>query len=936
MKSTITLVDAQGIKKPNVIEYDGLLGDWIIEHLDVSVPCCVYSGGVHEHHKIAEFSEDNLPSEEEFLRLNIHHSSVFIVSNPLGFDPISILAYAAISVATAFVSAILMPKPQMPEGTKTSRPSPNNSVGPQTNVIRAGDRVPDIFGEDRAVPDLITPGVYEFINHIKYITQDMCISRGYGLIEDVRSGETLGASIAGFQIDIFEPGQAPSKTLKSSESNEVKTLTLNPPNDSGTSLSEVFLSYKSSTTTGFIYSKADLDLSAGSQFQLEQVNTEGPVNFDGSYLCQSFTSEEKQQGSASYVMDGSIIEISGDFSGFSSFDVVYVKAKDISNISKENLDDFFVVQSADSTSIQLISSMSPSSGTYRDIEVISFKYEITSPAEQSSGWVSIDGTYKPVIHNSPGKNYNPKVVTPDQIKVRGPFVVPGKNISEVWIDTQFPRGLAYDQDKNRSVTTKTLFEEIDENDIPTGYSFEVVQTFTDNEINPRFYTTKINEETEPKFIPNRKWQVSRERTSSSALDARYQEDCQWTRLAGMENITQPDSTGTTRIQVRTQATEQTSSLQESKINLRWTKKCLTWDGKNVIGNLDTGQDLVPSRRMADNFLTYALDPKLGARNVHGIDIHTLYEIQSDLDSVFNGEKGEFGFTFSDPNTPALEEMRQIANSCRCFIYRIGSVISMVRDEANPFPGKLFNRRNKIPFAERKSIKTQKPLDFDGVQFEFKSRKDDEIKTILLPDDLPTDDPNYGAPNAKNPKVMQSTGIRNLSQAWERAQYEYNKIIYQRESIETTVTQEGILLSLNEKIEHVDGTRINRSISDGEVFGFSGLNVDTSELCLFEGGRSYVAIFRGEDGSTSAEIPVTKREDTEFGFTLSMNENLFARGYQNYQLGTLYSFYPTDEKPKSYLVQSISPNDVGDVTLELINYSDRYYYADNQQPPEDIE
>lgn len=938
MKSTITLVDAQSIKPPKTVEYECSLIDWIIENLDISVPCTVYSGGLQDHYKIAEFSLDSEPTELEYLRLNLNHENVFIVSNPLGIDPLSILAYAAISAATAFVSYVLMPKPSQPEGTKTSRPSPNNEVGPQTNVIRAGDRVPDVFGEDRCVPDLITTGVFEFIDHIKYITQDMCVSRGYGLIEDVKSGETPSGSIAGFQLDIFEPGQAPGKVLKSSESNEVKTLTLNPPNDSGTLLTnDNYLTYDSSSVVGRLFSRSDLDLSVGSQVEFEQVNTSGPINFDGSYVISLSRNEEIDLQGFNFTATGTQLIISGNFSSLSSYDRVYLeiyRSGTQGPIEYEN--GFFEIISATSSQLVVPSSDISSTTLISFGKAVIYEYSINQPEQVSQGWTQIDGLFQSVIENSAGVNYNPKLVAPDEVKVRGPYVVPGDNISEIWIDTQFPRGLAFDQTKSLSLTIRTLVEEVDQNDTPTGYSFDVVRTYTDNEIDPRFYTDKINEDTEPGFIANRRWRVSRENLTNAYLDARYSEDVQWTRLVGIENITQPDNSGTTRIQVRTQATEQTSSLQESKINLKWTKKCLTWDGVNVIGDLVTGVGLTPSRKMADNFISYAFDEKLGARNQLNIDVETIYEIQSNLDSVFNGEKGEFSFTFSDPNTPVIEEMRQIANSTRCFLFRNGSVISMVRDEENPLPGKIFNRRNKVPFSEKKSIKTQKPLDFDGVQFEFKSRVDDEVKVIILPDDLPVGDPNYGAPNAKNPKVMQSTGIRNLSQAWDRAQYEYNKIIFQRESVETTVTQEGILLSLNEKIEHVDGTRIQKTQSDGEVLGFNGLDVDTSEICLFEDGVDYVAIFRNEDGSSSTEIPVSKRLDTSFGFTLSQSANLFTRGYNDYQLGSIYSFYPLNEKPKPYLVQSITPNDVGEVTLELINYDQRYYQADNQIPPEGIE
>ena len=934
MSSTITLVDAQGIKKPEVIEYSGLLSDWIMENLDNSVPATIYAGGLGDRYIIA--SSGSEISRDEFLRLNLHHEKVFIVSSPLGIDPISILAYVAIAAATSFISALLMPKPELPEGTRQPKSSPNNNVGPQTNVSRPNDRVPDIFGEDRSTPDLITPGVFEFVDHIKFIEQDFCVSRGYGEIEDVRSGETLGSDIVGFQIEIYEPGQAPSTLLKGRESNEVKTLTLNPPNDIGTLMDGSYiLDYDSPNTEGFILSRNDDwgQFGIGTSVNIGDTYFTQVDNLDGSYISSSNTSFDINIAGMTFSVTSGEMTINGDFSSVSPSTMAFLFGNDGVN---DLTDSAYKVISSSASSIVIEYSGILTSGTFASGSCFGFVLGLSNPASENSNWSSVD--LNPVLTSAGGQVRSPRVFGADQAKVRGPFVVPGDSNDEIWIDIQFPRGLVVDNDKSYSVTTRFLFEEIDDNDTPTGYSFSVDYTFTDSVIDPRFYTRKINTSNVPAFIPERRYRVTGERVSNTNVDDfSLSDQCQWTRLVGIENIaTGKDSTGTTRIKVKTQATEQTSSLQQSQINLRWTRKCAYWNGSQVVGDVVSGSGLVASRRMADNFITYSLDPELGARSQSSLDYDAIYEIQSDLDSVFNGEKGEFGFTFSDPNTPALEEMRQIANSCRCFIFRNGSIISMVRDEPQPLPGTLFNKRNKVPFTERKSQRTNKPLDYDGVEFSYKSRADDEQKTILIPDDLPSSDPNYPAPAATNYKVIQATGIRNLSQAWDRAQYEYNKIIYQRENIETTVTEEGILLSLNERIEHADGTRIYDYRSDGEVLGVNGNVIDTSEMCIFNPQQNHSVIFRNEDGTVTGQVSVSPRSDTSFGFIVNSQQNLFTRGDKGYQLGTLYSFSPDNETVKSYLVQSITPNEVGEISLELINYDERYYQADNQTPPEGIE
>lgn len=940
MNSTITLVDAQGVKKPEAVEYSGLLSDWLIENYNPDTPTKIYAGGLRPDYEIADLTSDT--TEEEFLRLNMHHEKVFIVSNPLGTGFIEAFVISLlISAATALVTYILTPTPNLPEGTRQAKTSPNNGTGPQTNEARPNSRVPDVFGEDRCTPDLITAGVFEYIDHIKFIEQDFCVSRKYGLIEDVRSGETLGSEIFGFSLDIYEPGTPAPTLLKSRESNEVKTLTLNPPNDVGLKLNTGYrLYYDSINDEGYVVYDRNVfgDFGIGSTVTLEDVYTFGPVDYDGLYTISDTGGEEDFvlfPRSFTYDDINEILTISGDFSSFTGIPIAYLDVT-YDTGTLQGIEGWFTVDSADATSIVFsgVTGITTSSGTFEFNSYLSGTFiTLGGVSTVNSNWSSLSSA-STIILSGGGGVFEPRIYGPDDVKERGPFIVPGDNNDEIWVDFQAPRGLVRDGNKFVTVNIEVFIEEVDANDNPTGPSFTIPYSFTDNTPDPRFYTRKITPSNSSLIAGNR-YRITARRTSNTDVgDVSRLDRLQWARLVGIEDIaTATDDTDTTRIKVKTQATEQTSSRQQSQINLRWTRKCPYWDGSQVIGDVNTGIGLVPSRRMADNFLSYALDEKLGARNISNIDLEAIYDIQDAQDLVFNGEKCEFSFTFSDANTPALEEMRQIANAARCFLTRRGSVISMVRDEEQPFFGPLFNRRNKIPFRERKSNNTNKPLDYDGVQFTYKDRSDDEEKTILIPNDLPVGDPNYGAPAAKNYKVAQGTGIRNRSQAWDRAQYEYNRLIYRRETVEDEVDEEGILLELNQRIEHTDGTRLDQNRSDGEILGVNGLVVDTSEMCIFEDGKTYSVILRSEDGQSSSAIPVTARNDTPFGFVLNSTQSTYLRGFNDYQLGTLYSFSADDVNAKSYLVQSITPTEEGTIALELINYDPRYYQADNQIAPE---
>ena len=127
--------------------------------------------------------------------------SVVVVRRPEGLDLVTWLIVAAVAAAAAFV---LMPS--MPNlGGATSKDSPNNRLTGQSNVARAYQAIPDVYGYRRVWPDLIQPSVVEYVDHVKYVTEWLCISRGKGTIADVQYAETPIDDIDGASYEVFEP-----------------------------------------------------------------------------------------------------------------------------------------------------------------------------------------------------------------------------------------------------------------------------------------------------------------------------------------------------------------------------------------------------------------------------------------------------------------------------------------------------------------------------------------------------------------------------------------------------------------------------------------------------------------------------------------------------------------------------------------------------------
>lgn len=111
--------------------------------------------------------------------------------------------FGAISSVLSFVLRPLLPK--VPKSGSAGKDSPNNSLTGQSNIARAYQAIPDVYGFRRVWPDLIQPSTVQYIDHIKYVTEWMCISRGIGTISQVQYAETPITSISGASYEIFSP-----------------------------------------------------------------------------------------------------------------------------------------------------------------------------------------------------------------------------------------------------------------------------------------------------------------------------------------------------------------------------------------------------------------------------------------------------------------------------------------------------------------------------------------------------------------------------------------------------------------------------------------------------------------------------------------------------------------------------------------------------------
>jgi hypothetical protein len=161
-------------------------------------------------------------------------------------DPVTLTI--AIAVAVFVISAVvfmfLMPK--MPGQSAGNTDSSNNSLGNRVNKPRPNERIPDIFGKIKAIPELLTYPLVLFEANVEFEICFMCIGRGeYDLNADlVFDGQTPLDNIAGAGAKFYGPFTRPGNGVPVLEigddigfdllgvvkSNEVNGQKLKPPN----------------------------------------------------------------------------------------------------------------------------------------------------------------------------------------------------------------------------------------------------------------------------------------------------------------------------------------------------------------------------------------------------------------------------------------------------------------------------------------------------------------------------------------------------------------------------------------------------------------------------------------------------------------------------------------------------------------------------------
>jgi len=145
-------------------------------------------------------TELSVNSSNEILYRQLTNETVTVVEEAKGLDPITIAIIVAISIATS-----ILLQPEIPGDAGVTKQSPNNQHQGQSNIARPYEAIPLIFGSPVAFPDLIGEPIIEYVNHIKFIRQYMCVGLGLFDISQVKIGATPIDNFTDATVTTHEP-----------------------------------------------------------------------------------------------------------------------------------------------------------------------------------------------------------------------------------------------------------------------------------------------------------------------------------------------------------------------------------------------------------------------------------------------------------------------------------------------------------------------------------------------------------------------------------------------------------------------------------------------------------------------------------------------------------------------------------------------------------
>ena len=381
-------------------------------------------------------------------------------------------------------------------------------------------------------------------------------------------------------------------------------------------------------------------------------------------------------------------------------------------------------------------------------------------------------------------------------------------------------------------------------------------------------------------------------------------------IQGASTFNQGDVGDITTIYTRVSSSEETSNISNRKLNCVAKRKI-----KQIQNNGTLSAGLVTTSRASDVLAHITLDQYIGNKQLIDIDLQQIYDTHAQVVSTFGDAKAaEFNHTFDDEDLSFEDTFLLVCEAMFCIGFRRGRQLQISHEKSTTVSTILFNSRNKLPNTETRLVSFGNLNDHDGIELEYINQSDGIPEKFYIPSNG----------SAINPERIKQVGVQSKFQAHFHANRYWNRIQYQKMTVEFDATQEASLVHKDERILVADNTYEN--VIDGEIISKSGNNLTLSKDVDISTG-TWTIFVQNIEGQVESRTVSQGSESNIVVLATALN-NIISTTENNYALATFLLVPDTDKRLKAFLLEEKQPLSFFTSRIKAINYDDRYYQNDN--------
>jgi hypothetical protein len=934
----------------NEKEYECLLKDWL---------------NIREEYPEARLYKDSICAQndvtpktrEEALQL-LHADGDYFVLCHAG-DPLTIFLVVVTVLSAALAIYTYMNMPEIPDQASGSG---NNSLASRQNKHRTSERVPDIYGNVKSIPDLIAPLYRYYADNVQVEEALLSIGTGYFEIDpnQIKEGETPINTIEGASLSIYEPNTLTTGAAqiqigevftdapivaKQVSSVDGKQKLISPNNAmkvyKGVSFSGNTVSVSGSTVQGKLDKYSWDSITAAFLYQSQNAYADFNDHFING---EQIIIENAIYGSApnSNISGTTDVSAVGILTIASSVNISDPDSYKKIRISSLTIDDPVEGQLnlAGEYSVSSITKTGSTGAWFYEVELASSYMEtninfgrmsadgtgiLSAVLTDHDENIDLSGTY--TISSVSANDItlvNPASVNPDWLLLSsltqqqiadmlgrsitfkgtsenfiGWYYAGNKDTEGMMLNFLAANGI-YEGDRAKQVAIEVHYQQVI-NGIPTGQIYKTGISMQ-GKANNRDQVGATVRETLP-FTGQFRFRAKRINDNGSS--ANLIDDVVFESAYSFYETKKLTYEHDTTIRLKRLAIG--SGTNASELNLPLTRKLYSY--RNGIQS----SERIPTSNFADIIINMALDPFIGRFDISEIDVQSLYEVSDEMEAYFGTPKAcEFNYTFDNKNSSYQEMAFAVAEAVFCTARRENGKHFFTFEKETPNSLILFNHRNIKPESPNKVKLFGTQEEYEGVEFKWRDATDDYAEAVIK---LPHD-------GLSNYKTIESNGVTNAIQAHFLAHRAWNKMRFNRKNIELTAYGEADLVTRNDRIAIVDD--VFKMLGSGEVEAQNNTVLTLDNPINLEAGESYVIHLQLKDGSVDVINIVNQLDENRVELARIPLMPLVIDKVVN---ATYSITKASDQESEAYLIQEKSPSATFETGVSAIKYDTRYYSND---------